>query len=415
MLKAITTRLAAWTVLVVMLIFSSTLVAAQDAQTPTDLCAAAVPAETPGNLSFETAEQVIDDTSDYRAIFCTSAGPIYIDLYENLTPITVNNFVFLAQQGYYNNTIFHRVIENFMAQGGDPTGTGMGGPGYQFQDEFINYLTFDKPGLLAMANAGAGTNGSQFFITTVPTPHLDFAHTIFGEVLEGQDNVLSIQLRDPAQADAPATTLDTVLIVTPEQVTTVFEETVLTSDNAVTAFDELQEGLELPGFTLNGGDDTLDAASVAATTAPETLVTDYEAQLTANNHEFSITHAITNDGCDVENYPFVAMDYTFDSFATAADASAFVENGILTQIAEAEGFVADESGDYFTKSVAACDETLDAVEVRYTKRMGRYIQTASAIVPVDERFTPQQIAEFVVLRLYEQVMRDFLRSQIRTD
>src|SRR5688572_14124487 len=120
---------------------------------------------------------------------CTDAGAIYIDLLEDFAPATVNNFVFLAQNNYYDNTIFHRVLEDFMAQGGDPTGTGSGGPGYQFRDEFAPFLTFDRPYLLAMANAGAGTNGSQFFITTAETPHLDFRHTIFGDVLEGQENV----------------------------------------------------------------------------------------------------------------------------------------------------------------------------------------------------------------------------------
>ncbi len=412
MVKAIATRFTAWILLTAVLLFSGAVTTAQEAQSPADLCAAAIPAETPENRSFSNYEQVIDDTTDYRAVFCTSAGPIYIDLYEALTPVTVNNFVFLAQQGYYNNTIFHRVIENFMAQGGDPTGTGMGGPGYQFEDEFVSYLVFDKPGLLAMANAGPGTNGSQFFITTVPTPHLDFAHTIFGEVLEGQENVLGIELRDPAQPDAPATTIDTVLIVQPEQVATAFEETTLTGENIITAFDELQEGLNLPEFTLQGGDDLLDAQTIAST-APEALVGEYETQLTTNNHEYSIAHGLTNDACDVETYPFVSIGYTFDSFASATDAKAFVDSGILTQIAEAEGFAADETGDFFTKSVSACDDTVEAIEVRYIKRVGRYIETASAIVPVDDRFTPQEIAEFVVLRLYEQVVRDFLRSQIR--
>lgn len=412
MVKAIATRFTVWTLLTATLLFSGVVTTAQEAQSPADLCAAAVPAETPENRSFTNSEQVIDDTTDYRAIFCTSAGPIYIDLYEALTPITVNNFVFLTQQGYYNNTIFHRVIEEFMAQGGDPTGTGMGGPGYQFEDEFVNYLVFDKPGLLAMANAGAGTNGSQFFITTVPTPHLDFAHTIFGEVLEGQENVLAIELRDPEQPDAPATTLDTVLIVQPEQVITTFEETTLTAENMIAAFDELQEGLNLPEFALEGGDNLLDAQTIAST-APEALVSDYEAQLTANNHEYSVTHALTNTACDIVTYPFASIGYTFDSFASVADAKALVDSGILTQIAEAEGYTADESGAFFTKSVRACDDTIDAIEVRYIKRVGRYIETASALVPVDERFTPQEIAEFVVLRLYEQVARDFLRSQVR--
>jgi cyclophilin family peptidyl-prolyl cis-trans isomerase len=112
--------------------------------------------------------------------------------------VTVNNFVFLAQQGYYNGTTFHRVLEDFMAQGGDPTGTGMGGPGYQFEDEFSD-LTFDKAGLLAMANSGPNTNGSQFFITYGPTPHLNGLHTIFGQIIEGMDVVNELTRRDPQQ------------------------------------------------------------------------------------------------------------------------------------------------------------------------------------------------------------------------
>ncbi len=102
-------------------------------------------------------------------------------------PLTVNNFVFLANEGFYDGTTFHRVIQEFMAQGGDPTGTGGGGPGYWFADETGNGLVFDRPGLLAMANAGPNTNGSQFFITFAPMPHLDGAHTIFGELVAGED------------------------------------------------------------------------------------------------------------------------------------------------------------------------------------------------------------------------------------
>ena len=106
-------------------------------------------------------------------------------------------FVFLSREGFYNGTIFHRVIKDFMAQGGDPTGTGRGGPGYQFRDEFNAKLRHNKPGVLSMANAGPNTNGSQFFITFVPTPWLDNKHTVFGEVTEGMDVVLSIPERDP--------------------------------------------------------------------------------------------------------------------------------------------------------------------------------------------------------------------------
>ncbi|HUM70067.1 MAG TPA: peptidylprolyl isomerase, partial [Chloroflexota bacterium] len=140
---------------------------------------------------------VIDEAKNYEAIIHTEKGPLRFRLYTAEAPLTVNNFVYLASQGFYDGTVFHRVLENFMAQGGDPTGTGTGGPGYNFADETANGLTFDRRGLLAMANAGPNTNGSQFFVTFVPTPHLNGAHTIFGELLEGDDVLSSLTLRDP--------------------------------------------------------------------------------------------------------------------------------------------------------------------------------------------------------------------------
>jgi peptidyl-prolyl cis-trans isomerase B (cyclophilin B) len=126
----------------------------------------------------------------------TTKGNIEVELTPDKTPITVANFVNLAQKGFYNGVKFHRVIPDFMVQGGDPTGTGRGGPGYNFQDEFDPSLKHDKPGILSMANAGPGTNGSQFFITHVPTPWLDGKHSVFGRVLKGQDVVNSIQQGD---------------------------------------------------------------------------------------------------------------------------------------------------------------------------------------------------------------------------
>lgn len=122
-----------------------------------------------------------------KAIIKTNKGEINLNLFSEAAPVTVLNFINLANRGYYNNTIFHRVIEEFMAQGGDPTGTGMGGPGYSFGDEVYNGYLFDKPGYLAMANAGPNTNGSQFFITTVITEWLNNNHTIFGEVVSESD------------------------------------------------------------------------------------------------------------------------------------------------------------------------------------------------------------------------------------
>lgn len=138
----------------------------------------------------------------------TSQGKIVCLLYANETPITVANFVGLAQgtktgKPFYDGTIFHRVIPDFMIQGGDPQGTGMGGPGYQFKDEIVDGLSFDRPGRLAMANAGPGTNGSQFFITVAPTLWLTGKHTIFGQVVEGQDIVEKISLVRTGPNDKP--------------------------------------------------------------------------------------------------------------------------------------------------------------------------------------------------------------------
>ncbi|MDL1919516.1 peptidylprolyl isomerase, partial [Chloroflexi bacterium CFX5] len=127
-------------------------------------------------------------------------------------PITVNSFVFLACKGFYDGVTFHRVLEGFMAQGGDPTGTGMGGPGYEFVNENSD-LTFDKEGVVAMANSGPDTNGSQFFITFAPQPMLDGGYTIFGQVIEGMDTVNAITRRDPdANPDFDGDAIKTVVI-----------------------------------------------------------------------------------------------------------------------------------------------------------------------------------------------------------
>lgn len=130
----------------------------------------------------------------------TSRGTIHITVLASQVPLTSANFLNLASRGFYDNISFHRVIENFMVQGGDPDGTGGGGPGYTFADEFVPALKHDKPGILSMANRGPATNGSQFFITHVPTPWLDGKHTVFGEVTEGQDVVDSIRQGDKIES-----------------------------------------------------------------------------------------------------------------------------------------------------------------------------------------------------------------------
>ena len=129
----------------------------------------------------------------------TEKGTISVDLFSEQTPITVANFVNLASRGFYDNLNFHRVIQDFMIQGGCPSGHGMGGPGYRFADEFLPELRHDSPGKLSMANAGPGTNGSQFFITHVPTPHLDDAHTIFGAVKSEEDQKIVDQIEQGDQ------------------------------------------------------------------------------------------------------------------------------------------------------------------------------------------------------------------------
>ncbi len=154
----------------------------------------------------------IDPKKQYKARMETDKGMMVIELFADKTPITVNNFVFLACEEYYNGVIFHRVIDNFMVQGGDPTGTGRGGPGYKFGDEFDASLKHDKQGILSMANAGPGTNGSQFFITHGPTPHLNGKHTVFGQVVEGLDVLMSIPARDPGSINAPAVKIVRVTI-----------------------------------------------------------------------------------------------------------------------------------------------------------------------------------------------------------
>ena len=158
-------------------------------------------------------ELTIDPAKIYLATFKTAKGNIQVQLFADKAPLTVNNFIFLARQGYYDNTTFHRVLTDFMAQGGDPTGTGSGGPGYTFEDEFSPDLLFNEPGLLAMANGGPNTNGSQFFITFVATPHLNGLHTIFGKVVDGMEVLLALTIRDPqASPDYLGDLLQTVEI-----------------------------------------------------------------------------------------------------------------------------------------------------------------------------------------------------------
>jgi peptidylprolyl isomerase len=153
----------------------------------------------PAAAQYDAPPQLIDTAGRYFATFkMAKGGEFVVELHADKAPITVNSFVFLACKGFFDGVTFHRVLEGFMAQGGDPQGTGMGGPGYEFVNEDSD-LTFDKAGVVAMANAGRDTNGSQFFITFGPVPHLNGDYTIFGQVVSGMDVVSGLTRRDPDQ------------------------------------------------------------------------------------------------------------------------------------------------------------------------------------------------------------------------
>ena len=153
------------------------------------------------NIYLSPPPNALDDGTQYEATIVTSDGSMTFELFAEEAPLAVNNFVSLSRDGFYDGLTFHRVLEGFMAQGGDPTGVGTGSPGYRFEDEVDPNLIFDSRGILAMANSGPDTNGSQFFITFVPTPHLDGNYTIFGKLIEGDTALSAINLRDPANPD----------------------------------------------------------------------------------------------------------------------------------------------------------------------------------------------------------------------
>ena len=155
-----------------------------------------------GQKKWDSAPSMsIDPTKNYSASMSLSGGKVTIELLADVAPVTVNNFVFLAREGFYDGTTFHRVIPGFVAQGGDPTGTGTGGPGYQFQDE-LSDVPFEQ-GIVGMANAGPGTNGSQFYLMLDAAPHLTNRYTAFGRVTDGLEHVLAITPRDPMTANSP--------------------------------------------------------------------------------------------------------------------------------------------------------------------------------------------------------------------
>jgi cyclophilin family peptidyl-prolyl cis-trans isomerase len=389
---------------------------AQDAKTPTDICAEAVPAAEPETRSFSEAEQVLEPGVDYRAIFCTDAGPIYIDLLEDYAPLAVNNLVFLAENGYYNNTTFHRVIQNFMAQGGDPTATGMGGPGYQFDNENVGFLHFDKPGWLAMANAGQDTNGSQFFISTAPYPAWNYQYTIFGEVLEGQENVEGINLRDPDAATEPGTALNTVVIVTdPDTVQTTYEPLPdFTREQTQALIDDVNSQIP-PSLLLDAEHTGIFETESVANFAPDALRPDYTAFLEDHNHEYRVAHRITNAQCDLQSVPYMSIGITLDRFATPEDAAAALDGGLYQQMATVSNYTPTEveGMDFpvYTQPRTVCDTA--ATDALTMWQRGHFVVTAQATFPADSQASADRWLRELVGISYESLFSNLLRPEIR--
>ncbi|GIK63701.1 MAG: hypothetical protein BroJett018_14950 [Chloroflexota bacterium] len=361
---------------------------AQDdgAQTPAQLCEAAIPNVTePETRTYDAPEAVLEEGVNYQAIFCTEQGAIYVDLYEQFAPVTVNNFVFLANEGYYNNTTFHRVIADFMIQGGDPEGTGMGGPGYEFQNEVLPFLTFAEAGVLAMANAGPDTNGSQFFITRAPTQYLDGDYSIFGVVLEGQEVVLNVADRDPDTATEEGDTLHTVLIVTdPSTVQTTYVPPVpFTADQtfevisallpAESGFTQLEQGTGL--FT--GSEEAVSQFEEAAQEAATTWY-----GLNGFAYEAGSSWQVAACPADPELF---GIGLRMLDWGTAENAAAAVQDASLGELMTAQGYTLYEtdeatlSGPLFTRNTSAfCDKP--GIQARYIFPEGRYVLMVDIMV-----------------------------------
>ncbi len=395
--------------------------AAPDAQTPDQLCAAAVPAKDPDTREFSAADQVLEDGIDYRTIICTEVGPIYIDLHEKETPLAVNNFVFLAQKGFYNNTTFHRVLEGFMAQGGDPTATGTGGPSYRFNDEIVQSLRFDAPGKLAMANSGANTNGSQFFITFGPTPNLDGGYTLFGQVVEGQANVMKIKLRDPDKNPTEdGTKLNTVLIITDPTKVLLTDAPVPSREDVVTAFDGVDAILTGNVATLLENKKVNQTTAEVVSSAPEAISKDLEALLTTHNHQYRVASTLTNKVCDTTQLQFYGAGFTLDAYATASDAAAAIDDPAMEKIALENGFTDKIASASLTHPMFTATETIcesPAVHAMIYWRRGNFVITAEVVWPADAAegadILDRVLTEFVGGRLYEPILVSVLYSDIQ--
>ncbi len=408
-------KMLRYTIMLTLLTLVWMTVSAQEAQTPQAICDSAEVSDL-SEQSYSAPDSVLEDGVDYRAVICTEAGAVYLDLYEDLTPITVNNFVFLAQNNYYDSTTFHRVLENFMAQAGDPTGTGAGGPGYQFIDEPVGYLTFDRVGLLAMANAGPGTNGSQFFITTAETPWLDFNHTIFGEVLTGYENVLALRLRDPqTNPDFEGASLNTVVIITaPSTVDAEIPETTLATQADVEVALSNMDSQLLTVLAKDSERSGLFSTDELVDSAPSAIAEDLAPFLTENNHQYRFVTRYQNADCSQEIF-FGFFQVTLDNFDTADDADNALADDFPASLAEANGFSYDADSDVYAKPVDYCDGS-SATHVMRLYTHGRFLVTLEGSV-ADSVLSQVPVNTIIVegfQRLLDQFMAPVFRPEIRS-
>ncbi|MBN2305109.1 MAG: peptidylprolyl isomerase [Anaerolineae bacterium] len=369
-------------------------VSAQSGPTPDELCAAAVEnAPEPESREFEQADDVLKDGVDYGVVFCTERGAIYIDLLEAESPMTVNNFVFLAQQDFFNNTTFHRVLPGFMAQGGDPTGTGGGGPGYEFGDETDNGLAFDQAGLLAMANAGPGTNGSQFFITYAETPWLDGNHTIFGRVLQGMIVAEALTPRDPDTGPAyTGDILHAVVIVEDPASMTITPDPAPDVDTIQAAMvDSLLPQLTGRLVVQEDYTHTYDLDAEAESWEPDggaALVDYLRAYLSDHNFLGTAAALLTIDECpeNPADFPFSVIAFQVSDYGTADGGAAVVfddaRSDQLVETGAYEGYadVFDGAGRLYTR-VMPEDARCGANNIYYRLELpvGRYVLASDLI------------------------------------
>ena len=364
--------------------------AQDDAQTPDALCEAALPnIVEPENRRYSEAEDVLEDGIDYQAIFCTDKGAIYVDLFENYTPLTVNNFVFLAEEGYYNNSEFHRVIQDFMVQGGDPVGNpaGTGNPGYSFGDEFLPFLGMQSEGWLAMANAGPGTNGAQFFITRAATTWLHGAHTVFGRVLEGQEVATNITNREGA-GDPPADKLNTVLIIT--------DPSTVNSDYVAPARPTDEETLDAI-INAFDGDESL-TQSHAEIIDPSSMDEATQAFYEEHSFQFGATGLWQTAACSDDN-PLLGIGLSMVDWDTVENAIAVVDDDAVIDLFAADDFELVETDAFttagfttdllFSRSISEiCDK--DATHYSFVWNRGRYTFGFDTII-TDGFLPPEQV------------------------